>query len=95
MLMKPANSIIGHVGAEVVPLCFRLRGLNRSRVPVEPGRVLAIKCAQEAIEIVETFTSRPSVERPSRVDLPHWSVVPFAKRRCVVAIFAEYLRDRC
>src|SRR5262249_30719522 len=75
----PGDRLVSHVGREVVPLLWGLRGVHWCGVPVEHWVVLVRLPLVEAVEIVEPQARRPAVERPGWADLRLRGVVPLAK----------------
>ena len=90
-ISSPRDGFIRHVSREMIT---RLRGLrlrNLGCIAVDCRIVLMRFALIEAIEIVESQTSGPSIERTSRTNVRLWRVVPLAEHRGCVTIVTQSL----
>src|ERR1044072_3260792 len=66
-----------------------VRDLNLTRVFPKLRMVLIRGRAQEAVEVIETTTGRPPVERSGRRCFVHRCKVPLSDRECVITILTK------
>src|SRR4030095_16745422 len=93
--LHPRNSLVGHVGCEVILRVFRQLDLCRS--VIDQRRVLVRLSANKAIELFETGVRGPTVVRPCGGDLPGRRFVILAECRGAEPVLPEnfgYRRDR-
>ena len=92
MLAQPSDAAIRHVLAQVVRLV--VRRLHHVGVLDEPRFPLGCLAGEEAVEVVETVSGRPAVERAHRGRLVGRRVVPLAERRRLVAVMPQHFGHR-
>ena len=91
LLAHPGDRAIGEIFGERVALLGCLRRLDRRRALVQPGIVLVGFAADEAVEVFESRSRRPLMERPDRRDFPDRHFVALAELRGRITVELEGL----
>ena len=92
LVADPGDSLVGHVGQEVV---VRVLGqFDRVCPVVDERRPLVGLTAQEPVELVEALPAGPAVERTRDAGLPGGELVPLSEGRRAVAVQPQHLGER-
>ena len=86
------DGFVGHRRLQV-PAGIALEGIDRRRIAEEVGLPLAGIAADKAIEVIETHTRRPLIERPSLACLEERRVVVLAEPGRRISIVPEDRTD--